>query len=88
MKEIEYMDLIMCPYISADWASQNAVCLCCRHKAWRYLLITSGSRHNQGGNYCWLCGKQFIHMINEMDEYKQMVQHMFKRNEQVKISAL
>lgn len=86
MKDVEYMDLVMCPYISADWVPQSATCLGCHHKAWRHLLVTSGSRHNQGGNYCWLCGKKFVSMIGEMNEYKQVLRRWSVNNEQARIS--
>lgn len=70
MPEIEYMDLVQYPYVSADLVSESATCVCCRHRAWRHLLVTSGSRHNLGGNFCWLCGRKFLSMLRGIDEYR------------------
>ncbi|MGH2480487.1 MAG: hypothetical protein ACRDHW_12600 [Ktedonobacteraceae bacterium] len=71
MHEIEYLDLMKSRHMSVDRVSSSATCLCCQHIAWRYLLVNGGSRHNQGGNYCWSCGKKFIAMIGAMDEYQK-----------------
>lgn len=72
MQEIKHMDLFRYMYISSDAVASSAICLVCQRDAWRYLQIIGGSRHNEGGNYCWVCGQHYVSMISQMDEYRQM----------------